>query len=564
MNRVDLRDAKLRNFQQCDTLHYGSNSSYLVNRICTLLRHSLGNRAEAVALLTRVCQKYSVVDTSVESPLSLVWIGLILNREHAFRLVDHGPLASQQDDQEVSRFRDLWGEKAELRRFKDGRISECVVWDAKDSDERAKIPLMIVKHILGHHLNLEDDKHFRTFQGGFDSLIRLPNIITKAFYGQQFGFKGAMVAFDSLAKVLRSSDQELPLALLEVIPTSSDLRYTSVFAPLPFLSTYLSQNNLVRWASPMEIVLVFERSSHWPDSFDALQKMKLLLLERLAEVLITKVNGLKAAVVLNSRSLSGPSDGFLEILTPDGWFFSASIRHDRDIALLERLLEEGSTAINRTTLMPEAEKQRILKTCESYSRRFIYASMHRVVAGLCHKFPAYSGTVRLVKRWLASHWLLGAHISEEVVELLCAKVFLGDSTVDSLRNSMQTPETKERGFFQVMSFLKGWVWQNGIAVPLNDLEVSSGDHSVTSRLKGHYTIGEWTISIKHDGEGHVWTSNGPTGLVARRVISLATSTVDYIHLHENSFVPKVILTIALCAKIYITDAFPVDNISSPK
>ena len=67
----------------------------------------------------------------------IVFVGLILDTEHAFRLVDHGPAADNTDSEAARQFRDLWGDKAELRRFKDGSITESVVWEVKNADERA-------------------------------------------------------------------------------------------------------------------------------------------------------------------------------------------------------------------------------------------------------------------------------------------------------------------------------------------------------------------------------------------------------------------------------------------
>ena len=69
---------------------------------------------------------------------------------------------------------------------------------------------------------------------------------------------------------------------------------------------------------------------------------------------------------------------------------------------------------------------------------------------------AFSGMCRLVKRWFASHWLLGRYVSEEVVELLCAQFFVGDGKF--VGNDVEIPasalavvlSTKERGFATVI------------------------------------------------------------------------------------------------------------------
>ena len=63
--------------------------------------------------------------------------------------MDHGPAADEPDQSTTNRFCEFWGDKAELQRFKDGRIIESVVWDVKTADERAHVPAMVVQHILG-------------------------------------------------------------------------------------------------------------------------------------------------------------------------------------------------------------------------------------------------------------------------------------------------------------------------------------------------------------------------------------------------------------------------------
>lgn len=46
-------------------------------------------------------------------------------------------------------FRDFWGEKSELRRFKDGSITEAVPWtNEKSADKRRFVCSHVVKEVL--------------------------------------------------------------------------------------------------------------------------------------------------------------------------------------------------------------------------------------------------------------------------------------------------------------------------------------------------------------------------------------------------------------------------------
>ncbi|CAN0366032.1 unnamed protein product, partial [Laminaria digitata] len=59
----------------------------------------------------------------------LLTVGLIVDSVNAGRLVDKGPPA--ENGPAARKFREFWGDKSELRRFKDGSIVEAVVWKGK-------------------------------------------------------------------------------------------------------------------------------------------------------------------------------------------------------------------------------------------------------------------------------------------------------------------------------------------------------------------------------------------------------------------------------------------------
>lgn len=466
--------------------------------------------------------------------LSHVHIGLILDPAHAFRLVDHGPPASEQETEESTEFRDFWGPKAELRRFKDGRIQESVVWDVKSSDERTRIPFLITRHILEWHLGLDGDDNLQDLQKDFDAIIRLPERVSRVVHssGVPAGFKGAMAAFDGFVRQLKELDEELPLALLNVSPVSEYLRYTSVFAPVPISTKTFEALRLgTRYLPSFEIILQFERSARWPDDLAAIQKMKLAFFERIASSLMNKVPGLVASVVLGKDSSTSQiaDDSSLEVLTPEGWAFSTRIWHDREALLLERICGKKRPLIQnptQTTGDGPAYKH-ALQELHMYTRRFIHAPKHhRAVAALSHHYAAYPGTVRLVKRWLASHWIAGGHVTDEAVELLCATVFLRSTTSDREGDEVPpgSPMTKEAGFFRMIAFLKGWSWESGIFVPLYEREESDAPEDSASRIKAGAGTGVWIISTAEDPEGRIWTRFGPSALVARRIKDLANAT----------------------------------------
>lgn len=117
-------------------------------RIEALVRHALGDRATCVHVIGRspaptltptalatgtlLCSSPPASSphaaaTSVLHGDGEMWVGACMDPALAGRLVDVGP--SADDTKASSRFRSFWGERAELRRFQDGKISEALVWE---------------------------------------------------------------------------------------------------------------------------------------------------------------------------------------------------------------------------------------------------------------------------------------------------------------------------------------------------------------------------------------------------------------------------------------------------
>ncbi|KAG8221585.1 Nrap protein [Butyriboletus roseoflavus] len=517
--RVDL--SRLSKYQSTfEFIEHGTPDSALLAAMSRTLRRGLGDRVRAVAIFHPSSSVRSISEMSSPPRISVIHIGLIYSPEDAFRLVDHGPTAEEQDTEAAKDFRQLWGHKAELRRFKDGRIVESVVWEVKTSDERAHIPTSIVRHLLCLHFGIPI-ADIQTIATPFDGKLRLPDHLASLHQhsGTPIGFKAALTAFDGIVKNLKSLDEKLPLALLNVSPVSEYLRYTSTFTPLPIpLSSSLALPTPLRYLPHISIVLEFEKSSKWPDDLHAIQKVKLAFFETIASALMTTNPGLRAAVHNEQPCESDIQDhASLEILTPEGWAFSARICHDREVVLLERLISSVKTPVEPHP-QPSKDPRMARRALDLHTRRFIHAPRHhRAIATLSHRYIAYPGTVRLVKRWLASHWLLGTHVSEEAVEMICARPFVGTSVTLS-DTAVGIPRSKERGFTLVIEFLKDWKPENLLFVPLYEDNSPPTEPSI---LAVSSKEGVWTISSSEDPGGKMWTSSGPDVVAAHRLCALA-------------------------------------------
>ncbi|EKM77700.1 hypothetical protein AGABI1DRAFT_61282 [Agaricus bisporus var. burnettii JB137-S8] len=581
--RVDLSSVKPRKALLDETMDTGSAFAALLLSLDKVLHKGLGERTKTITLLLPSSSPRPI-HQALPSTSDVVYIGLVYHPQHAQRLVDQGPAAGEQDQALLTAFTELWGEKAELRRFKDGRIVESVVWDVKTADERAHVPAAVVRYLLQRHFGISASSSqanaVQGWQTVFDSMLRLPEEVSKVYLNGGFpvGFKSASGAFDGLVKTIKELDDELPLATLNLSPICEALRYTSVFAPVPLtdsLAGVLPSN--ARYLPHMDIVIEFEKSSKWPDDLKAIQKIKLAFFEMVAEQLMKKVEGLKARVVTGDgvhESNLVLDQSFLEVLTPEGWAFALRIWNPREAVLLDRIIAGHDKFLPHIKpLQQHKQNNQIGKEYhdavyakEVYTRRFIHGPRHhRAIASLCHRYSAYAGTVRLVKRWLGAHWVLGpGKVSEEAVELICAKIFVGDDgkyvgmDVDSelAINQPGVPGTKERGFACVVDCLRKWKWEEGMDVPLYSPssdpgqaflsevemgEMSGSDTGVKGKLNGSVKAKEvkasstsaWTISTGYDKEGKMWTGHGPDVIVAHRVRALSQATWEYLESLEK-------------------------------
>ncbi|KAE9397307.1 Nrap protein [Gymnopus androsaceus JB14] len=553
------------------TLDHGSSTLSLLSSIESILTQGLGNRVKALVLCVPRARVHDVRTDVQARSANVIWIGMIYDPKHAFRQVDYGPVPTSNytssenpshegadgpstSDAALASFLHLWGPKSSLRRFKDGRIQESVVWEVTSVDEKARIPEMVVGWLMQRWFGLPSASTPTT---SFDKIVRLPEKVGRSYTGAAVGTKGALTAFDGVVKAIRelSSADALPLSVMNIHPISDMVRYTSVFSPVPVSSDAGLPLNAT-YLSPIQFIIEFEKSSRWPDDLGAVQKVKLAFLERIAKGLMQAEAGVTARVVVNP--LAEDYAVQLEIITPEGWAFSGQIWVEREGTLLERIVDHGNTGLgmphvnSQAKQSPTANASSNARLLDSYTRTYIHApAHHRAIASLSHRFPAFAGTVRLAKRWFGAHWVLssalgsedgstGGFVSEEAVELLCAWVFIvggntsssgegneEDSDEENVRRaSMSIPGSKERGFACLIRFLKEWNWEEegGVYVPIASLETNSDSKRQKTRTTGSTGAGVWRISTPVDLEGVLWTRHGPDGVVARRVRALAEAT----------------------------------------
>ncbi|KAG8737938.1 hypothetical protein FRC10_007518 [Ceratobasidium sp. 414] len=523
--RIPLDNAKSRTESLGATLEWSSRTNSLLSTLSSTVRRALGTRVKACVVVQPAPALRPISQPTPNSP-PYVELGLVLDPVEAPRLVDYGPPADDPASSEV--FRAFWGSKSELRRFKDGRILESVVWDISHPDERAHIPGRIVRHILQLHFGIKVEDVRRTV---YDEVVRMPSSVVKVYSSvaeNQMTFRPAQSAFDALVKQIKASE-ELPLALVTASPISPILRGTSVFYPWPIdLARYSKLPDSIKYIPPMEVVLQLEKSARWPDDLAAIQKIKLAFFVGIADALRAQDDNIRAAIALDSdASETDVHDNCsLEVLTPSGFAFRLRIYHDREKTLLDGVISDKKEAPGVVATAKDA-----LRVHET---RFVHSPRHHAaVAALAHQFPSFAPAVRLTLRWLGAHLLLH-HIPHPLVELIVAREFLKPGA---------PPASAPTAFTRVMQTLRDWRWrEEPLVVPIfSSLDETKKDGKklgkeaeeackALRREDPTMSRGAWVVVTEEDASGLRWSgcaSGGPRAIVAARAQQVAKASLEY-------------------------------------
>ena len=440
-------------------------------------------------------------------------VGLLLNSDNADRLVDRGPVA--EDREGTVKFRVFWGEKSELRRFRDGIICESLVW----SEDRPVIQ-QIVEHLLQRHFSITSEE-IKTHGDKYNSL----SSPSRRTLQPVAVFKMLNDAFQTLTSQLRQLEG-LPLSIRSIVPADAQFRSSPLHCPL-----------ISSPATPANVLIQFEGSARWPDSLPAIQHTKIAFLAKLADVLSAAHPEIKTRLGLENTSTATSghlNTSFLDIvypppspgLTPIP--FRLRIHHDREQTLLEKALADkdlhGST---RDTLA---------SALATYRRNNLASPRHTTaLQNLCTRFPTLSPTIHLLKKWTSAHLLSSNHIRNELLELIAAKVFLQPYP-------WSVPATAQTAFLRALVSISRWEWA---AEPLivdlsgNDEMTSEEIAAMTTRFEAWRKIDPAMNNVvmfaasNIEPTGVVWTQAAkPPRVVALRLTALAKASVELIRSKE--------------------------------
>ncbi|ORY15876.1 Nrap protein [Clohesyomyces aquaticus] len=449
-----------------------------------------------------------------------IMICLATNPQNANRAIDHGPAAESK--KEAASFRQFWGEKAELRRFKDGSILESVVWSSKNNI--SPVIQQIILFILKKHFSSQVAQE-AVFRGDiFAHMIPSGRIVGQSGISP---FGPLMTTFATLDKEIRALEG-LPLTIRHIIGVDPQLRYSTIEPP--------SSSPKAHTPKPASVIIQFEGSARWPDDLPTIQRTKIAFLLKLAELVSSSKSTYTTRVGLENPSQPSQNQAYLEIVVPTGFAFRLRIHHDREATLLDRQLRDKS--------LDNASRESAAMALAVYKREFLQVPAHsQVLQSLCTRFPALSPSLRLTKRWFGSH-LLSSHFSPVLIELMVMHTFLQP-------HPWAVPSCATTGFLRTLAWISRWDWRHvPLVVDFSSFTSGHDPANPSADAKGlksediekiYLSFEAWRridpamnrvvlfAATNLDREGTTWTDRGmPEKVVATRLTALARSATKFI------------------------------------
>ncbi|XP_077218080.1 nucleolar protein isoform X2 [Tasmannia lanceolata] len=468
-------------------------------KIHSLLERALTDRAKYVRVTWRSTPfEWNIKDGFSKFGNEQLLAGIMVSSsEKSFRVVDVGP--NSENKEEVAKFRKFWGEKAELRRFKDGNIAESTVWECEQWD-RHLIIKRIAEHILSRHLSLSNEDMVHVVdQLDFCLLHGVKDPISDS---------GALTkAFEVLSKRLRSLE-DIPLGVSSVKPLDPAFRYTSVFPPEPHPlanDTDIGRRShkfVTTCIQPLDVMIQLEGSGNWPLDEVALEKTKSAFLLKIGESLqrcwgMTCISSEEEVNVLVS-----------------GYAFRLRILHERGMNLIKKQAGNG-----QTKWIPSLDKELFLRGQHS-----------SMVNGLQGRYPTYGSVVRLAKRWVTSH-LFSSFLAEEAIELLVAYLFLKPFP-------FYAPCSRITGFLRFLELLSShdWTFFPLIVDINNDLTLEDEKEINENFMSSRKSYGENSLNVDpamflatpYDKASEAWTKFSPNTSMLRRMALYARSSAEFL------------------------------------
>ena len=405
---------------------YPDFSFSLMNNVFKTFEEGLEGRVSALQWESPSFSSWALSESS--APLLLAsrkdgaTLGYNLIYEVATKKIEMGPPANHADLSQL--FREFWGEKAELRRFRDGSIVECVYWE-RPGHQLTHIVKDIAHYLLHFHFGVNSTR--------LNYLLdQLDDLIVSSKSNPLSPVPQLQGTFQDLSEKLKNL-KRIPLHILNLHPLSQAFSGTSLFTPHPhpFLLQLPHKRHSSACVPSFLVGVEMEPSSQWPRDFEAVEKVKQAFYLHISSEL-EKQHGIKS--VVSDKSL---------LLQHSGYVFRLFILHKNQVSLAK---EEG----------------RVLES-NSLKRLIEFTPVHiSALRDLGFRFPAFPDTVRLAKRFYHAH-LFSHKLDDTLIELLTAFVFLRfslegrtspfASAISSGQQSYSPPSSPLIGFLRFLELV---------------------------------------------------------------------------------------------------------------
>ncbi|XP_001359465.3 nucleolar protein 6 [Drosophila pseudoobscura] len=518
--RVDniLKITNYSSIQQMLVLHSKPQMKYdfasygypqLLQILTELLQKGLKQRVQAILPIETVSSAWPVES---KAPIigQSIQLGLILDPEHAYEVLDKGP-SSNDDPEGSAEFRKFWGDKSNLRRFQDGSITEAVVWGTtKDAPSKKRLIVrQIVMHLLEHHLQL-DSKDIQYIAADLDLVYQLSpwfkvsKVKTKLELQQDTDAEAlspnVIRCYDDLARQLHALD-DLPLEIVSISSISPVSRYCE---PMPVLPQARMMADHIHASHIQRVIIQLGQSGKWPNELSALRALKTAFLIEIGEKL-------KAQCRLN---WSITSEGLLVLKR--GFCFLLELAHNKELALLKQEVTERGV-----TKYVDNPESRALE-----QRHYILPKVSGALHSLHQSHSAYGPTVLIAKRWLATQLLDDGIWPPMATELLVAHLY-------QQRNAPQAIAAPQTGFIRFLHLLAHSDW-NGELFLLNfnsswqEQQIGDLEHSFRSDRQSYPPLALAT-SYDQQHAGRLWTTGeSPSLRILSHVSRLARHALEMI------------------------------------
>ena len=448
--------------------------------------------------------------------------------------MDHGP--PSEDQTAATRYRQFWGEKAELRRFRDGSLLETLVW-SQTSDE--SIIKQVVSYIIQRHCSQDVAQSLQMSGESFHGFMTRSGLANAA--------STTIDAFEKVENDIRRLEG-LPLQIRQVTTATAHLRYASL----------TEEGAAGSCTQPVDIGVQFEGSARWPNNIMAVQRTKVAFLYKLGELLEDSgTEGLITRVGFEHQGSNLLNIAFLDILYPQQSFFRLRIHHERELNLLESALREKNPDIGA--------RESVVLAIANYKRAFVQGPLHtQALQTLCTRFPLLLPTMRLMRKWRDDH-LLSGYISDELVELLTIYIFVNPYP-------WEAPGSLATAFLRTLTFISKWQWQTEPLIVDFSSDMSKLDiNKIRLRFEAWRKIDPamnrvvMFVASNVDHDGITWTEPNPAKVVAARFTALARAACQILGSQgpdmqpEKLFIPS---TTDYDFVVYLNPAFTSNRLKS--